>query len=271
MLAQHEGLATGSATLIAKNPRLERFRPSGGNLIASRSDYTVNGTPLGWFQERTVIQLIWKLFDPAGNFKLSGQQILAPFYSEAWKTGSFGPNIWAYGNILKSQQPTLANALDALGNDLKITLAGNDLWGSNESIVGNRTPSQTFPLFARVATTGTTTVCSVGSKAEYNKLGNRRYLRFDGDGTPRSYRFTGTTGTVPYIYLNTGSTEIGGRVKSSNVANSGVVTIPAAGGWGSVGECTVIASNDPANVDSFCAASPYTAPTETCWTITAVP
>lgn len=271
MLAQHEGLATGSATLIAKSPRLERLRPSGGNLIASRSDYTVTGSPLGWFQERTVVQLIWRLFDPVGAFKLTGQQILAPFYSDIWKMGSFGPNIWAYGNILKSQQPSLANAIDLLGNDLKVTFAGNDLWGTTESILGNRTQGQTFPLFARVATSGSTTVCSVGSKAEYNKLGNRRYLRFDGDGNPRSYRFTGATGTVPYIYLNTGSNEIEGRVKGSNVVSSGVVTIPAPGGWGAVGECTVIASNDPANVDSFCAATAYTAPTETCWTITAVP
>lgn len=271
MLAQHEGLATGSATLIAKSPRLERYRTSGGNLVSSRSDYTVAGTPLGWFQERTVVQLIWRLFDPAGAFKLTGQQVLAPFYSDAWKAGTFGPNIWAYGSILKSLQPTLAGAIDALGTELNITFAGNDLWGAQETILGNRTASQTFPLFTRIATTGSTTVCSVGAKAEYNKLGNRRFLRFDGDGVARSYRFVGASGTVPYIYLNTGSSEIEGRAKSSSTASSGVITMPAAGGWGFVGECTVIGGTDATTIDSYCSTTAYTAPAETCWTITAVP
>ncbi len=271
LLVQHEGLATGTATLIAKSPRLERYRQSGGNLVVSRSDYTVSGTPLGWFQERTVVQLIWRLFDPTGNFKLSGPQILAPFYSDAWKNGTFGPNIWAYANILKTQQPALAGAIDALGTDLKITFAGNDVWGTQETLLGNRSAAQTLPIFTRIPTTGSTTVCSVGSKAQYNKLGNRRFLRFDGDNVARSYRITGATGTVPYIALTAGSTDIEGFRKDSNIVSTGTVTVPAAGGWGFVGECSVILGSDPAVVDRQCATTPYTAPEETCWTITAVP
>ena len=48
--------------------------------------------------------------------------------------------------------------------------------------------------------------------------------------------YAGTIRTSYSTGLVSGSSEIGGRVKSSNVASSGVVTIPATGGWGSVGE-----------------------------------
>lgn len=272
-LAQHEGLANGVPVMITKSPVLERIQFSQGRLVSSILDFSKPDTAQGWFQENTIAQLVWRLIDPAGAFKLTGVQLLAPFYSDTWKSGAFAPNIWAYGSILKNLQPSLSPAIDSLGSELKISFAGNDVWGSQETILGNRTSSQTFPIFTRVPTNGSVQVCSVGAKAEYNKLSNRRYLRFDGDGTTaRTYTVSGTTGTVPYIYVAkapTGSL-VAGRVRGSKSLSTGSITIPAGGTWGWVGECSVVGDDTESVVDGFCGNSTYTAPTETCWTITAV-
>ena len=262
-LVQHEGLATGSAVLVAKSPKLSRvvYSPSRSVLIDSVADYSLPSFsgPFGWFQERSVIQLIWQLFDPAGTTKLSAQKIIAPYYSDTWKNGVFTPNIWAYGLILKQQNPSLSGAIDAIGTTLNITLAGNDIWGSTETIIGNRASSQTFPVFTRVPLSGSVSVCSVGTPNEYNKLSNRRYLRFEGDGTNHRYTVTGVSGVTPYMGI--------GYTKNSNslffdknISTEGFST------W--VGECTVTRSPDPKETDGICRTLNYTPPAQTCWTIT---
>ena len=270
-LVQHEGLATGTALMIAKAPTLDRFIFRDGSVRAVRSDYRGNDTPLGWFQERTVIQFIWRLFDPAGTIKLSGPQILAPFYSQDWRTGTFGPNIWAYAGILKKQHPTLAGNIDAVGSSLNITLAGNDEWGSTESILGNRSSTQTFPIFTRVPLSGSVTVCAAGSANEYNKLSNRRYLRFDGDGTARRYTVSAANNNIPvFVIARTNGSLAGGYAKG---ARSIFVdqTIPSEGSWGWVGECSVVLSSIAETTRNECSATTYTAPAEQCFTITVAP
>jgi hypothetical protein len=270
-LVQHEGLATGTALMIARAPTLDRFIFRDGSVRAVRSDYRSNDTPLGWFQERTVIQFIWRLFDPAGAVKLSGPQILAPFYSQDWRTGTFGPNIWAYAGILKKQHPSLAGNIDAVGSSLNITLAGNDEWGSTESILGNRSSTQTFPIFTRVPLSGSVTVCAAGSANEYNKLSNRRYLRFDGDGTTRRYTVSAPTNSIPvFVVARTNGSLAGGYAKG--VRNIFVdQAIPPEGSWGWVGECSVVLSSIAETTRSECSATTYTAPAEQCFTITAAP
>jgi hypothetical protein len=270
-LVQHEGIATGTALMIARSPTLDRFIFRDGSVRTVRSDYRSNDTPLGWFQERTVIQFIWRLFDPAGTIKLSGPQILAPFYSQDWRTGTFGPNIWAYAKVLKTQHPTLAGNIDAVGTSLNITLAGNDEWGSTESILGNRSSSQTFPIFTRVPLNGSVTVCAAGSANEYNKLSNRRYLRFDGDGTTRRYTVTGANNMIPvFVVARSNGSLAGGYAKG--VRNIFVdQAVPAEGSWGWVGECSVVLSSISETTRSECSATSYTAPAEQCFTITAAP
>jgi hypothetical protein len=268
-LALHEGLATGIPLMISRSATTERILPATAGFRISTSNYNEVGeaSTQGWFQERTISSLKWKLFDPAGAVKLTPGQILAPYFSSDWINGPWVSNPWAYGVILKQQNPLLAGAIDQLGSELRITFAGNNVWGDQESIVGNRTSSQTFPVITRVATTGSTRVCSTGSRGEYNKLSNRRYLRFDGDGTTRrTYVITGSTGTVPYVFIN--SPRIAGVPSNRGPAvTTGSITVPNGGTWGYIGECAVVSTQDSAATTTFCGS--YTPPAETCWTITA--
>ena len=273
-LAQHEGFATGLSLMVggtSVNGRTfaltenDKGRFNAGFYIAG-TDYRIrNGsTSEGWFQEGSFTSLIWRLFDPRGSVQLSAAKVIAPFYSSTWTQGAWAPSPWAYGTILKAQNPALSGAIDSLASSLKITLAGNDHWGTAERILGNRTTAQTFPIYTVVPSTGSVEVCSVGTKAEYNKLSNRRYLRFEGSGTSKTIRVAGASGTVPKLYVD----KPGGFVfsKGSNIAEARA-TIPSGGSYGWVGECAVVDSASVSEVEKDCSAQPYTPPAETCWTI----
>ena len=267
-LALHEGLATGIPLMISRSPITERIVPQGANFRVGRWDYSQVGeeSTQGWFQERTISSLKWRLFDPSGTTKLSPAQILAPYFSSEWVNGPWVSNPWAYGVLLKQQNPSLSGVIDQLGTELKITFAGNNVWGDQETVLGNRTFSQTFPVITRIATTGTTRVCSTGKKGEFNKLSNRRYIRFDGDGvTSRRYTVTGSSGTIPLIFVN--SPRVSGIVPNSSSLSTGAIVVPSGGTWGYIGDCSVVAGSITESINTYC--GNYEPPAETCWTFTA--
>jgi hypothetical protein len=260
----HEGFANGVAGIIARSPRLERYNPRGGVIYSSVTDISrqLSSSPIGWFQEDTFAVFLWRLFDPVGSIKMSPRQIFGPYYSEAWRQGSFVPNIWAYGKILKDQNPVLATVIDQLGASLNITLAGNDVIGSTERVKGNRTDKQTFPVIATVPLSGSIEVCTVGKPYELNLLGNRRYLKVLGDGTPKKYTITGPESSVPYADFS----RIGTFFSKGEKSTSRTLTVPATGTWGYVGECKVSLSKS-SEIDAQCSDKDYVPPEEQCWTI----
>lgn len=274
-LAQHEGFATGLALMVGDTSINGRtFKLSDTDQTRFNAGFYIYGTDYrvragssseGWFQEGSFTSLIWRLYDPLGSVRLSAAKVIAPFYSSTWTQGVWAPSPWAYGTILKTQNPSSSGAIDALASSLNITLAGNDHWGTTERVLGNRTSAQTFPIYTVVPAGGSVEVCSVGAKAEYNKLSNRRYLRFTGDGTAKTIRISGATGTVPKLYID----KPGGFVftKGASAAEARGV-IPNGGTYGWVGECSVVESPSETVVDKNCSEQPYTPPAETCWTVT---
>jgi len=270
-LAHHEGFATGAATVLLQSPKLERWYVSQGTIKADITDYSVAipQSPVGWFQESTFTRFIWKLFDPSGAIRLTPRDIYAPYYSTTWKNGLFVPSAWAYGNVLKTLQPAKAGSIDQLGADLKITLAGNDIWGSTEQVLGSRTSKQTFPVIPTIPTSGTVEVCTAGKPYEYNKMSNRRYLRVLGDGSPRKYTVAGPTSTVPYMFIVTTTGNAGFSIFSKGTASaSRTLTVPSTGAWARLGECKVSRYTNKVDEGTNCSESDYTPPEEQCWTIT---
>ncbi|NBO55850.1 MAG: hypothetical protein EBU84_14990, partial [Actinobacteria bacterium] len=277
-LAHHEGFATAAATMIARSPRLESYYNSAsGSVTSSISDYSkaLRGSPVGWFQEYTFIRFIWALFDPAGDYRLSDREIYAPYYSNEWKTGTFIPSMWAYGKILKDQQPSKSMSIDQLGTTLNITLRGNDVWGTAENVWQDsntldqiaasrkRTQKQTLPVITTVPLTGSVEVCSAGKSYEYNYASNRRYLRFLGDGKPRKYTVTGPESAVPYMLI----ANVKQIFKKGAREIVDTATVPVSGQWGYIGECRVSVASSKASENGFCSDSDYEPPEEQCWVI----
>jgi Divergent InlB B-repeat domain/Putative Ig domain len=263
-MAHHEGFATGAATLIAGSARLETYRKTGGQIFSSVSDYSrsLSGSPQGWFQERSFVQFIWSLFDPSGPAKLTAKEVYSPYYSTTWRTGTFVPNIWAYGRLLKDVRPDKAAVIDQLAANVNITLTGNDFLGSAERIRGDRTDKQTFPVITTVPLSGTVEVCSAGTPYEYNKSSNRRYLQILGDGKARKFTITGPQSTVPTLFDDSGSYFEKGKSSFSLTLN-----VPVTGDWASIGDCRVANYQTKESENGACADTDYTPPTEQCWTI----
>ena len=271
-LAWEEGFADAVPSLVTGRSRPARIYPYSGTLIDNNYDISapISGSPVGWFQEMSIARLLWSLQDPAGSAKLSTQAILAPLFGTAWQQGVWMPNVWAYGKLLKAQQPAVAAAIDALGTTLNITLVGNDEWATAEQKIGSLTAAQTLPVFARVAPGSTTSVCSVGAKNDYNKLGNRRYLRVDGDGRTHTVTVTGPAGSVPLLTTTDPAT-----AEQSDFYMAGArtftrsVVLPSSGTWAAIGDCSVTRSSFAENVTSCSQAA--AAPAEQCWSITVSP
>jgi len=178
--------------------------------------------------------------------------------------------MWAYGKILKDLQPQKSGAIDLLGSQLNITLAGNDLWGSNEKILGTRTSKQTLPVVETVPLSGSIQICSAGAAYEYNKMSNRRYFRVLGDGKTKTYKVSGPADTVPYVWIYTTKDHSRGYELFTKGQNSisEPATIGSDGAWGYITECKVGEYSSKEEEDGACSSTDYTAPSEQCWTIT---
>ncbi len=275
-----EGFASAIPMLVEKTSILSRYRPFAGKVIDSRRDYSkdVTGSPKGWFQEYVVGQFVWAAYDPAGSIKLPAEKIIEPLFSSEWANGKWPTNLWAYGKILKTKNPSVSTALDSVGSSLNVTLAGNDEWGTVETVLGNRSQAQTLPVFSDLTVGTTKTVCSVGKAQEYNKLGNWRFLRVRGDTTGRTLRVSGPAGTVPLVRLEffgkTSASNISGASANSQFRAKGQSSFsltgvfPASGeAWIAVGECKVVLSPDPAVTADTCSSATYSPPEEQCWSI----
>ena len=280
-LVFNEGFADGIPLLVNERKTLSRPRIYQGQIISSAKDYSTQtpSSPVGWFQEMTIARMIWNLYNPSGLVNLSKTQILSPMFSAAWQNGAWTPNIWAYGKIIKDQNPNLMSSINDLGATLNITFANNDEWGNAETILGDKTQTQTLPIFTTIPINSPTQVCSVGDANEYNKLGNRRWLRFTGDGRYHNISITGPINSVPYLTIrditDTGAEfnllpKFSSGTSGLNTRTASSVYIPSSGLVGEVGECSVIYSEDPAASQSACN-NPAPAPYETCWTITVSP
>ena len=266
-LAFHEGMANGMAMVIHMSPiRLTPYLRE-GKLYVYGEDYsdTYWINPRGWFHEMSVSNFIWELGKSSGSFGWSLKDILAPVLSTTWSQGAWVPNVWAYGKILKDLYPSMASALNTLGETFNITLMGNDVWGSAETKLGNRSAADSLPLHTTVPIGGSgTQICSVGSLNEYNKLGNRRYFWLAGDGKSHTVTVTGPSGTSPVIYL---SGLHSGSQPGANVYTTDPVILPTQGVWGYVGDCSVIGATKAGT----CLPMGQTFSSEQCWTVQVSP
>ena len=263
-LAWIEGNASGIAALVMNTPLENRLVTVSGEIVVSVVDIsnnTVNGNPqtwpVGWYQETTTTGLHWAAYDPNGTVRLSAAATLAPMFSSAWLQGPWLNTIWSYVYLLKQANAGAASMLDVWSTAHNVVSVGNDVWGSLETNVGDRTARDALPPYASVSVGQTAQVCSAGARLEYNKEGNSRLLRLQGDGAAHTLTVQGPAGTVPVI----GSTFIAG---STTVAVTG--TLPIQGGVARIGDCDVVLGQF-ASTTAACS-EPAVPPPEQCWTVT---
>lgn len=188
----------------------------------------------GWFSEASVQSIFYDLFDStndgADTVSLGFAPIHAAMRNEIRNSLAF-TSVYGLVNALRAAQPAQASAIGALATGQLITVAPDD-FGGNETNSGG--DARNLPIYPLVAANGTRQVCSSlptgGSSATYNKLGNRRYLRFAlaVGGTASIAIRNGRAGTDPDVVLYAAGVERG-RADGS-ASGTETLTLPLSAG-----------------------------------------
>jgi hypothetical protein len=173
---------------------------TGFNMEADGSDNNE-----GWYSEASVAQILWDIFDSGTE---SGDTVslgFAPIYAAitgAQKTTDALTSIYSFSAALIAGNASSASGIRALLTREEI--AGNDAFGTGETNFAGK--ALLDPTYTSITLGASIPVCGTRDFGIYNKLGNRRFLRFD-LATSRAVQITaqapqtGTPPADPDIYL----------------------------------------------------------------------
>lgn len=263
-LAWIEGNASGISALVMNTPKQFRLGQTSGVIfvdVYDISNNTISGNPqswpIGWYQETTTTAIMWAAYDPSGTMRLSAAATLAPMFTPAWLQGPWLNTIWAYANLLKQANPSVAAAVDTWAGAHNLVTAGNDVWGSTETHTGDQTAQDSLPPTVTVNIGQTVQVCSAGAPLDYNKEGNIRYLFLQGDGANHTLTLQGPAGTVPLLAGHTFTAGSNTTSVTGAIPTGGLVT--------SLGDCAVTYAEFSS--DTAACSEPATPPVEQCWSV----
>jgi len=183
-LAFSEGWASALSAMSLDNPAYcDTFGGSSGfgwNAESSRFG------PDGWFNEQTVIRLIYDLWDTDPDIVADTSSIgFGPIYNVMagpQSTTEAFTSIFAFATYLKQQGTGQDAFIDALLTDSGINPTGIDIWGSTEQNASPGTPDDVLPVYTPLTLGVTETICvnsQFDSGREGNKLSEHRYLRLN--------------------------------------------------------------------------------------------
>jgi len=144
----------------------------------------------GWYSEGSVQSILYDLADSADDGADTASYGLAPIYGAfvdpAYRDTSAFTTIYAFLDALANQSGINPAEITALTNAQLIN--GSGAYGLGETNDGGL--SDVLPVYLPVTPNGTAvTFCSVDNFGEFNKHGNRRFLRID-IPSAGDYRFT---------------------------------------------------------------------------------
>jgi hypothetical protein len=140
------------------------------------------GRSLGWYSECSVGSLLYDIFDTSpGEVDDNLSMGLGPIYevlSGEQATTSALTTVFSFVNTLRSNNASSVPGIDTLLQNQNIQTAGQDEYGAAETDNGGN--ADALPLYHNGLFVGgaAINVCTNSTDGEYNKTGNRRYVRF---------------------------------------------------------------------------------------------
>ncbi len=181
-VAFSEGWGNAFAAMVKGDPV---YRDSFGANGASGFSINVESNaanPSGWFNEASVQSIVWDAFDSAADGQDSVSLGFGPIHAAMrgpLRASSAFTSAFSLLNALRAANPSQATGLNTLAT-AQLIAAGSDDFGSGET--NNGGDARNLPVFALMTAGLTRQVCSSlpgnSNTATYNKLGNRRFLRF---------------------------------------------------------------------------------------------
>jgi hypothetical protein len=176
-LAFSEGFANAFSAMVLNDPLYRDsygLRQSQGfSLNFEGNDYA----PAGWFNEGSIVSLVWDLFDTAvdgaDNVSL-GYQPMFEVLTGPLNTTPALTSIYPFITALKARAGVPVAGINTLVGSQDISV--NDVWGTGEGNDG--AVPEALPIYATVGLGGSQAVCGVTTAGTFNTLGNRVFLRF---------------------------------------------------------------------------------------------
>jgi hypothetical protein len=135
-------------------------------------------SPAGWFNEGSIHSIAWDLFDSAPDAPDAVQVGFRPMFQAftgPLRTGAPLTSIYPFLTYIRSQPGVSGAAINALAQEQGIRV--NDAYGTGET--NNGSIAEALPIYTDVTLNASpVTVCGSATEGGYNKLGNRRFLRF---------------------------------------------------------------------------------------------
>ncbi len=189
-VAFSEGFATALSGMALDNPTYcDTLWGGGGNLTGFEIDIeSESGGTAGWFNESSVMKLIYDLWDTNDDGAADNSSIgFGPIYNVMTGAQAATPaftSIFSFATKLKqSLNDQDNNFIDALLIEQNIN-PNIDIWGSTESNDGGATrPTEdVFPIYTDLMLGVTERICTTtqfDNDRDGNKLGEHRYLRLN--------------------------------------------------------------------------------------------
>ena len=196
-----EGFGYAFAAIVLDDPiARDSFTNNGTQFVSSfnvESNPPATGSNSGcWCSESSVWSILYDIADANADTGDSVALGFGPIWDVLTGAQADTPaftSIFSFVTALKSQAPADSLA----GIDLLLSaqnmVTNTDAFGSTETTLPSPLPSAAvFPLYTTINNTGTATLHTVDDEGHYNKLGNRRYIRFVNSST-RTVTITLTT------------------------------------------------------------------------------
>jgi len=257
-VAFSEGWGNAFAGMVKGDPL---YRDSFGTL--QRSDFSIDVennavTFPGWFSEASVQSIFYDVFDAAGDgvdtVSLGFGPIHAAMRGPIRSSPSF-TSVYALVNALRAAQPAQADAIAALTTGQLIATASDD-FGSGETN-GGGDAERNLPIFPAMTNGALRRICSSlptgGTAAMYNKLGNRRFLRFSlgVSSTVSIAARNGRSGTDPDIVLYAAGVERGRAEAEASGTETLTLPLPAGTYVAEIYEFSNIQGTAPRGLECF--------------------
>lgn len=217
-VAYGEGFGNAWSGMVFDDPRYtDSFGAQQGDGFVIDVENRTTTTP-GWFNETTVQSILYDLYDSTNEAGDTLSLGLAPLYAVwtgAQRTTPALTTIYSFLDALRDSQPGSAADITALAEARGVF--GSDEWGAGETNDGGLGTDALPPYTSFVPGQGAVMVCATGAEGEYNKLGNRRFLRLQiGAAGNRTFSVSGPAGSDPDAVLHLAGVEV---TRSEQVGN----------------------------------------------------
>ncbi len=205
-VAYSEGLATAFSAMVTDQPRYSDslgIQQSKNFIIDMESDTVPNP---GWYSQRSIALALYDLYDKNnedGDSLTLGIRAINDVLITAMRRTAI-TSIFPFITALRSNNANAASAIDALFITHAMSSNQNvDPYGTNETNYPGEDPTNILPIFTSlIVGDPAINICSIADFGTYNKLSNRRFIRFHiaSEGT---YQITaaGPSGSDPDLIL----------------------------------------------------------------------